>query len=211
MTASTEKLGFIHKYVPQRGAITLLLLHGTGGDENSMMPLGEELAPGASMLSPRGKVRENGMPRFFRRFQEGVFDVEDLKLRAKELADFVHAAADHYRFDPRKVLAIGYSNGANMAAGLLLLHPGVLMGAVLFRPMVPLIPEKPSALDGKEVYVSAGRSDPLISPDETGRLVKMLESYGANVVLKWARSGHSLTTEEIVEARAWVDRTSPQQ
>lgn len=187
------------------------MLHGTGGDENSMMPVGEELVPGASMLSPRGRVLENGMPRFFRRFAEGVFDVEDLKLRAKELADFVHAAAELYGFDPRKVLAIGYSNGANIAAGLLLLHPRVLMGAVLFRPMVPLIPDKPSALDGKEVYISAGSDDPLISPDETGRLVKILESYGANVVIKWARSGHSLITEEIAEARAWVHRTFPQQ
>jgi predicted esterase len=189
----------------------MLLLHGTGGDENSMMPIGEELAPDASMLSPRGKVLENGMPRFFRRFAEGVFDVDDLKLRAKELADFVRAAADHYKFDPQKVLAIGYSNGANIAAGLLLLHPRALIGAVLFRPMVPLIPAKPPVLDGTHVYVSAGNNDPLISPDETGRLVKILESYGAKVVLKRARSGHSLSIEEIAQARAWVHRTFPQQ
>ena len=142
LTAMTADLGFVHVFKPAQnpGAPTLLLLHGTGGDEHDMLPLGGP-APGAALLSPRGKVLENGMPRFFRRLAEGVFDVEDLKVRAGELADFVKAAAAHYRFDPSRVIAMGFSNGANIASAMLLLRPGVLKGAVLFRAMVPLEPE----------------------------------------------------------------------
>ena len=201
----------MHKYVPGRLGITLLLLHGTGGDQNDMIPIGEEIAPGAAMLSPRGKVLENGMPRFFRRLAEGVFDIEDLKVRTRELADFVGTAAELYRFDPRKVLAVGYSNGANIAASLLLLFPKVLMGGVLFRPMVPLIPDQPPILDGKHVYVSAGANDPLVSQGETAKLVKMLEGYGAKVEVNWARSGHSLLPEEVGEAAGWIRESRREQ
>ncbi len=205
MTVSASKLGFVHKYIPvPQARLTLLLLHGTGGDESDMIPIGKQLSHDASILSPLGKVLENGMPRFFRRFAEGVFDVEDLKFRTGELAEFVRAASDVYGFDPRKVLAVGFSNGANIAASLLLLYPQVLMGAVLFRPMVPLIPDKPPALTGKHVYVSAGGKDPLIPRGETVKLVRMLEDYGALVVHKWAPSGHSLLPEEVADARAWV-------
>src|SRR6187397_432273 len=138
-------LGFEHRFVPARpdgaGRPPLLLLHGTGGDESDLLPLGEALAPGAAVLSPRGNVLENGMPRFFRRLAEGVFDEEDVIRRAHELADFVGAAAARHGFDPKRVIAVGYSNGANIAAAILLLRPGALAGAVLFRAMVPLVPQ----------------------------------------------------------------------
>ena len=142
---STKKLRFIHTFIPSqdpKSPITLLLLHGTGGNENSLLPLGRSLAPGCALLSPRGKVLENGMPRFFRRLAEGIFDLEDLVFRTNELADFVKDASKVYKFDLTKVIAVGYSNGANIAASVLLLHPGLLAGAVLFRPMVPLVPDK---------------------------------------------------------------------
>ena len=133
-------LDFIHQFIPGSSDRTLLLLHGTGGSENDLIPLGRELDPAAALLSPRGKVLENGYPRFFRRLAEGVFDLEDLKQRTDELADFVIGAAKHYRFDARKLVAIGYSNGANIAASILLRRPGVLPLAILLRAMVPFIP-----------------------------------------------------------------------
>ena len=135
-------LDFIHQFIPGSSDRTLLLLHGTGGDENDLIPLGRELDPAAALLSPRGKVLENGYPRFFRRLAEGVFDLEDLKQRTDELADFVVAAAEHYHFDARKLVAVGYSNGANVAASILLRRPGVLPSAILLRAMVPFIPEE---------------------------------------------------------------------
>ena len=120
---SETNLGFVHTYIPGTAGLTVLLLHDTGGDESDMVPVGKRIAPCASFLSPRGMVLENGMPRFFRRLAEGVFDIEDLKLRTGELASFVGASAKYYEFDSEKVLAVGYSNGANIAASLLLLHP----------------------------------------------------------------------------------------
>src|SRR5215217_265848 len=133
---------FLHEFVPGGSSRTLLLLHGTGGNERDLIPLGRALDSNASLLSPRGKVLENGMPRFFRRLAEGVFDLEDLKTRTNELADFVAAAARHYKFAADHVVGIGYSNGANIAASMLLLRPEIMHEAILFRPMVPLIPEK---------------------------------------------------------------------
>src|SRR5437870_4937319 len=133
---------FIHEFISGSSNRTLLLLHGTGGNERDLIPLGRELDPTAALLSPRGKVLENGMPRFFRRLAEGVFDLEDLKNRTNELADFVAAAAQHYGFAPEKVVAAGYSNGANIAASTLLLRPEILSAAILFRAMVPLVPDK---------------------------------------------------------------------
>jgi len=132
---------FIHEFVPGSSSRILLLLHGTGGNERDLIPLGRELDPNAALLSPRGKVLENGMPRFFRRLAEGVFDLEDLKYRTNELADFVTAAAQHYGFATDQLVAVGYSNGANIAASILLLRPEILHRAVLFRAMVPLIPD----------------------------------------------------------------------
>src|SRR5215207_5564250 len=140
----TAKLAFVHQFVPAQadGAPTLLLLHGTGGNEHDLLDLGRALYPRAALLSPRGQVRENGMPRFFRRLAEGVFDLDDLRRRTADLAAFIAAASAAYGFDPRRVIAVGYSNGANIAASLLLLYPAALAGAVLFHAMVPLVPEE---------------------------------------------------------------------
>jgi predicted esterase len=182
----------------------LLLLHGTGGDETDLLSLGEALAHGAALLSPRGKVLEHGMPRFFRRLAEGVFDVEDLTARTRELGEFVGAAAAEYGFDPAAVIGVGYSNGANIAASLLLLHPGVLWGAVLFRPMVPLVPASPPRLDGTPVFIAAGQHDAIVPPAQTERLVALLKKAGADVTVHVEPAGHSLTDGDVAAARAWL-------
>jgi len=204
------RLDFIHKFIPAtklNNKITLLLLHGTGGNEDDLIPLASELAPGSSILSPRGKVLENGMPRFFRRFAEGIFDVEDLKNRTNELSGFIKAAASRYGFDPNSIVGVGYSNGANIGTSLLFLHPGVLHGAVLFRPMVPLVPEKQPDLTDNPVYVSAGVTDPIVARSETEKLVKMLREYGADVTLSWVNTGHALVGQEVQDAKVWLGRT----
>lgn len=201
----SQDLGFKHHFAPgEDGAPTLLVLHGTGGDENDLIPLAKELTPGAAILSPRGQVSEYGAPRFFRRLAEGVFDLEDLVFRTHELAGFVEAAAREYGFDPAKLVAAGYSNGANIAASLLLLHPGLLKAAVLFRAMVPLEPEVTPDLSGTPVFIAAGRRDQMIVPDNSERLAKMLEEAGAQVELRWRDIGHALTYEEVREARDWL-------
>jgi predicted esterase len=198
-------LGFAHVFRPAQsaGAPTLLLLHGTGGDEHDMVPLAG-LAQGAAVLSPRGKVLEHGMPRFFRRLAEGVFDVEDVKLRAGELAGFVAAAAAHYRFDGSRVIAMGFSNGANIAAAMMLLRPGVLKGGVLFRAMVPLEPDPLPPLHGTRVLISNGRMDPLVSEDETTRLARLLQRGGATVEVHWQPAGHQLMPSDFAVAKTWL-------
>jgi predicted esterase len=205
--------GFIHRFVPaqeQNHNLCLLLLHGTGGDETSMLSLGIELAPRAAMLSPRGKVLENGKNRFFCRTAEGVFDKDDLIFHTTELANFVREAKVAYHIEPTKILAIGYSNGANIAASMLLLHPEVLDGAVLFRPMVPLVPDEMPNLEGKSILIVAGRSDPLVSIDETERLVAILKNCGANVALNWHPGGHEIDKDEIDLIKRWIESTFPQ-
>lgn len=205
--SSLKLAGFIHRFIPSdtgAGAPVALLLHGTGGTEDDMLNLGRTIAPGAALLSPRGKILEHGQPRFFRRLAEGVFDEADLILRTNELADFVAAAAKQYQFDLRKVTAIGYSNGANMAASLLLLRPETLRAAVLLRAMVPLIPEALPDLRGVGVFIAAGKSDPLISPAGTERLTKLLREAGAGVELEWQPVGHKLTSPEITRAHEWL-------
>jgi phospholipase/carboxylesterase/glyoxalase family protein len=173
------KLGFVHRFVPpvRKGQPTLLLLHGTGGNENDMLPVGRELDPKAGMLTPRGKVMENGMPRFFRRFAEGVFDLEDLVYRSQELAEFLRAASARYGFDALNVVAVGYSNGANIATSLALLHPDVLAGAILFRPMLPLVPKQLPDLTNLKLFISAGNLDPIVSREETEKLVSFLRKW----------------------------------
>lgn len=185
----------------------LLLLHGTGGNENDLLDLGHNLHPGATLLSPRGKILENGMPRFFRRLAEGVFDEEDLVHRTHELADFVGAAAKQYQFEVNRVIAVGYSNGANIAASMMLLRPEILKGAILFHAMVPLVPAKLPNLSGRSVFLSAGRHDPIIPPENTEQLAGMLKEAGASVSLKWSEGGHQLNAGEIDEARRWLART----
>jgi predicted esterase len=197
---------FIHRFVPgtdPAGPI-LLLLHGTGGTEDDLLDLGAGLRPGAPLLSPRGKVLERGMPRFFRRLAEGVFDEPDLILRTGELADFVQGARQRHRLGSRPIVAVGYSNGANIAASLLLLRPEVLAGAILFRAMVPLQPATRPALAGVPVFLAGGRSDQMIPPENTAQLARMLETAGAAVSLHWSPGGHSLGAAEIDESRRWL-------
>jgi phospholipase/carboxylesterase len=204
-------LGFVHRYVPgeDESGPTLLLLHGTGGNEEDLVPLGETLAPGAAFLSPRGKVSEYGAPRFFRRLAEGVFDHEDLLFRTHELAEFVQAAAKEYGFDASKVVAAGYSNGANVAASTILLHPGLLRGAILFRAMVPFEPDVTPNLSGMPIFLAAGRMDRMIPPDNTQRLADILLEAGADVDLRWRDTGHPLTYEDVAEAKAWLSDILP--
>ena len=200
---------FIHQFVPAvsiADADTLLLLHGTGGDENDLLPLGRMLDPNANLLSPRGKVLENGMPRFFRRLAEGVLDVPDLIVQAQALTEFVAGAAAEYGFDPARVTAAGFSNGANIAGGLLLLHPGVLKAAILLHPMVPLVPDAPPDLTGTPVFIGAGRQDPLVAVAETERLAALLRSAGADVTIDWQPGGHALTREEAAATQSWLEK-----
>lgn len=204
MTA--RNLALQHLWVPpqREGLPTLLLLHGTGGDENDLVPLGEALLPGAAMLSPRGNVLEGGMPRFFRRLRPGVFDLEDLRFRTHELADFVEGAAELYAFDPRRVIAAGYSNGANIAASLLLSHPGVLAGAALFHAQIPFEPQEQPNLPHVAVFLSGGRADTMVPARETERLGALLRDAGADVNLYWENGGHNLTPEEVLAAQKWI-------
>ena len=195
---------FIHEFVGGKSDRTLLLLHGTGGNERDLVPLGRELDPNASLLSPRGKVLENGMPRFFRRLAEGVFDLEDLKNRTDELADFVVAAAQHYGFAADKVVAAGYSNGANIAASMLLLRPEILSAAILFRAMVPLAPDKQPKLSSMRVWIGAGTDDPIIPTSETKRLDELLRNAGADVTIRYFQAGHELTMADVEAARDWL-------
>lgn len=201
-----QSLDFIHRYIPaeQEPAPTLLLLHGTGGNEHDLINLGQGLMPQAALLSPRGRVLENGMARFFRRIAEGVFDLEDLQLQTHALADFVHAASSAYGFDTQRVIAVGYSNGANIAASMLLLRPEVLAGAVLFHAMLPIRPETPPDLRKIPVFIGAGRSDPLVSPAGTQNLAQLLEQSGAHVTLHWQPGGHALNRAELQAAAAWL-------
>jgi predicted esterase len=195
---------FIHEFIPGNSLRTLLLLHGTGGNERDLISLGRELDPNAALLSPRGKVLEDGMPRFFRRLAEGVFDLEDLKFRTNELADFVAAAAQHYGFALDNLVAVGYSNGANIGGSMLLLRPEILSSAVLFRAMVPLIPEELPNLSSVRVWIGAGDQDPIVPASETKGLVELLRSAGADVTIRFAKAGHGLTNDDLEAARHWI-------
>lgn len=181
-----------------------MLLHGTGGDERDLIPIGRALDPNASLLSPRGKVLENGMPRFFRRLSEGVFDIDDLKLRTTELADFVTAAAERYGIDGKRIVGVGYSNGANIAASVLLLRPEIFSAAILFRAMVPLIPETQPKISSAHVWIGAGKSDPIIPAAQTEQLAELLRKAGADVTLRWFSAGHELTPQDLSTAHEWL-------
>ncbi len=195
---------FIHEFIPGSSERTLLLLHGTGGNEHDLIPLGRGLDPTAALLSPRGRVLENGMPRFFRRLAEGVFDLDDLRKRTHELADFVVTAARHYERAADHVVAVGYSNGANIAASMLLLRPEILHAAILFRAMVPLMPDKLADLSSARVWIGTGNQDPIVPTSEARRLVALLRSAGAEVTLHLFNAGHGLTNGEIEIARHWL-------
>ncbi len=199
---------FVHIYKPPAtpGGLILLLLHGTGGNEHDLVPLAETLLPAAGILSPRGRVLERGMPRFFRRLAEGVFDIDDLKLRTAELADFITASAAKHQFATANVTAVGFSNGANIAGALLLLRPDTLGAAALFRAMVPLTPDTLPSIPATPVLISNGKSDPLVSVEEAERLAALLRSAGADVTTAWQNAGHELTERDVTTGREWLAR-----
>lgn len=206
MTSDTT-LTFAHVHVPPADpgeTRTVLLLHGTGGNERDLLDLGAAVAPGARLLGVRGQVLEAGMPRFFRRLAEGVFDEADLVRRASDLAAFVPAAAGVYGFDASQVVALGYSNGANIAAAMLLLHPGVLSAAVLLRSMVPLEPTVLPTLPATPVLIAEGQLDPIVPRANALRLAALLGEAGAGVTLHWEQAGHGLTPADVATARAWM-------
>ena len=200
----SAELNFVHQYIPGSSDRTLLLLHGTGGDENQLVGLGRELDPTAAVLSPRGPVSENGHLRFFRRFAEGVFDLEDLKRRTDDLAEFIGAAAVRYHLAPEKIVAVGYSNGANIAASILLRRPEALRTAVLFRAMVPLQPEAVPDLSAVRVWIGGGKQDTIIPPEETQRLAELLRRAGAEVTARFFDADHGLTNTEFVIVQRWL-------
>jgi phospholipase/carboxylesterase len=211
MSAGAGKRGIdshIHRWEPPTAPVgaTLLLLHGTGGDESDLLPLGQRMLPGVGLLGVRGNVSEHGAPRFFRRLAEGVFDIEDLHRRTGELGDFVDAAAEEYGFDRGRVYAVGFSNGANIAASLLLSRPDALAGGILLRAMVPFEPDPVPRLDGRAVLLAEGRFDPMIPVPQAERLAEILREAGADVQVEWQEAGHQLTPKDIRAAEAWLAR-----
>jgi phospholipase/carboxylesterase len=205
MTTTTE-LSFIHRIKPatEPGKPPILLLHGTGGNEDDLLPLGGMIAPGSALLSPRGKVLEGGMPRFFRRLREGIFDEEDVRRRAHELADFIVQARESYNL--AAPIAVGFSNGANIAAAVLQLRPEALAGAALLRAMVPL--QDPPAVDlsGKPVLILSGASDPIVPADNAKRLASLLQTAGATVEHRVLPTGHGLSQTDMALTKAWIDQ-----
>lgn len=197
------------KYDDRNKKLTLVLLHGTGGNEEDLILLGKKIEPNASILSPRGKVLENGMPRFFRRLSEGVFDLEDLRIRSHELADFIQKCSLHYKFDLENTIAIGFSNGANISVSMLFLRPEVLQGAILFRAMVPFIPDPLPNLSSKKILLSAGLEDPIVSRNETENLFRLFQKTNAIITLKWQPSSHNLIQEDILVAKPWISNNFP--
>jgi phospholipase/carboxylesterase len=198
------------KHIYEQGtnpsAPVLVLLHGTGGTERDLLPLAQQISSESAVLSIRGNVLENGMPRYFRRLAEGVFDVEDLLIRTKELNDFLDQSANDYGFDRRNVVAIGYSNGANIAGSLLFHYKDSLKAAILHHPMVPLRGVDLPDLSGVPVFISAGENDPICLPQETEDLAKLLKNAGASVTVYWEKFGHRLAASEVVAAAAWFQQ-----
>lgn len=198
---------FIHHF--EKGDTSrpaLLVLHGTGGNEHDLLSLAQQIAPNASLLSPRGKVLENGMPRFFKRFPDGTFDKEDLIARTHELAEFIQESAKKYDLDLGNLYAFGYSNGANIAASLLLLHPDVLAGGILLRAMLPLTPPVIPSLKDKQILMLSGLMDPIATPEIGQSLATLFQQSGADISYKTRLSGHGLEMEDVVEAKKWFEK-----
>lgn len=193
----------VYRQGKEPGRPTLLILHGTGGTETDLLPVADMIDSAASVLGVRGNVSENGMPRFFRRLAEGVFDEEDLILRTKELNEFLDQAAEEHGFDRNYVVAVGYSNGANIAGSLLFHYRDALKGAILFHPMVPRRGIELPDLTGTPVFIGAGTNDPICSPEETKELAELLAKAGAPVETHWESFGHQLTRTEVEKAAAW--------
>ncbi len=203
----TDDLGFIHRFVPAEDSAsgeTLIVLHGTGGDENDLIGIGQTIAPGAAILSPRGNVSENGAPRFFKRLAEGVFDPKEVRSRAEELARFIRAATTKYGLDATRIYALGYSNGANIASTVMFIEPRLLQSAILFRPMLVFEPGEQGDLSSSSVFISAGRMDPIVPVSSVERLAELFESHHAEVTLKWQLAGHNLVPSEVREASDWL-------
>ena len=214
-TAPTaEAHGFVHRFEPaqpgEAGAdLTILALHGTGGDEHDLVPLARMLAPGAAVLSPRGQVLEHGAPRFFRRLAEGVFDLADLAVRTEALGDFLDGAAAQYGLARDRIVAVGFSNGANVAASLMLRRPGALAGALLLRAMVPFEPDAPIVVPAgraPQVTIASGLMDPLVPREQAEHLADLLRGAGAEVALEWVPAGHQLTQRDVTLGRALIER-----
>jgi predicted esterase len=201
-----DDLGFTHRFIPGQDptAETLIVLHGTGGDENSLVGIAQAVAPGASIISPRGNVLENGAPRFFKRLAEGVFDPKEVRSRGQELARFIRAAIVNYNLDATRVFALGYSNGANAASTAMFVDPGVVQGAILLRPMLVYEPMEAPDLNSASVLISAGRMDPIVPTESVEKLRDLLEKAGATVTLNWQLVGHNLVPSEMREAAEWL-------
>lgn len=199
-------LSYLHRFEAgtDPSAPPLLLLHGTGGDENDLIPLAKKLSPGSALLSPRGDVSEHGARRFFARLAEGVFDPAEVTRRTHALADFIGAAAKHYGLDPEKLTAVGFSNGANIAATLLLLRPETLAAAALLRPMVVLEPSQLPDLTGKRVLLSSGNVDPIVPADHPPRLAGLLRRAGASVTLQAHAASHGLVPGDLTAMREFL-------
>ena len=204
--AQAPDLGFIHRYVPATDPSRppLLLLHGTGADESDLIPLGEMLMPGAALLSPRGKVAEDGLNRFFRRFDEGVWDREDFAFRTQELARFVSVARQAYRLD--RPVVLGFSNGANIGWSLMLHNPDALAGALLMRPMLPFDPRPLPDLQGFPILLLSGKDDPLVPPEQPSYFAALLGEAGADVTLEMLPAEHALTQKDLIFANDWLGR-----
>jgi predicted esterase len=206
--SSITGLNYIHTFVPAPSdssrAVTLLLLHGTGGDENSLLSLGNNLWPGAALLGLRGKVLENGMPPSFRRFTEA--GLVNVRSRTEELAQFIRSASERYSFSMRRLVVVGHSNGANLAASLILLHPHYLAGAVLFRVTVPLVPDIIRDFSNLFIFIGAARQDSLIPAGQAGELATIFRSGGADVAISWHEGGRELGDDDVQAARNWLDR-----
>jgi phospholipase/carboxylesterase len=194
---------FEHLYTPGKLPATILLLHGTGGDEKDLIPVGRSLAPGAALLSQRGRVMEHGAPRFFSRIAPGVFDEEEIIRRAAELAAWIGDAVQEYKIDSTRLYALGYSNGANIATAVMLLHPGVLAGAALLRPMPIIRPEVIPLLHGAPVLISAGQEDPTVHVSDAEKLADLFASAGARVDVAIQNAGHDLTPADFSLAKQW--------
>ena len=206
MTNTAMNLSFTHRYKPagQANRPPVLLLHGTGGDENDLVPLGQMIAPGSALLSPRGKVLEGGMPRFFRRLAEGVFDEDDVRRRAHELADFVAEAREAYGL--AAPVAVGFSNGANIAAAILLLRPDALSGAALLRAMPPLSATPAADLSGKPILILSGAMDPIVPAAHAAHLETTVKAAGANVQHRTLPTGHGLSQTDVSLTKEWLAR-----
>lgn len=204
---STPQFTYHHVFEPGRdvNAPPLLLLHGTGGNENDLLRVGHAISPSSALLSPRGDVNEGGALRFFARLAEGVFDPQEVTRRTRALGDFVLAATTHYKIDPTRLIAVGFSNGANIAAALLLLRPETLGGAILFRPMVVLDqPAMVGSLAGKRALLCHGTTDPLVPPDDPARLALLLRAGGAEVTTQSIPASHALTPQDVAAAQSWL-------